>query len=89
MHALQHLLRSMNTILYYVCLVFGLFSVWFAQGRFAKIVLLLINLSHIALAKYSCISSIAVTVSYPAADRARTLVLDVCVGPSVLRGCPL
>ena len=30
----------------------------------------------------------AVTVSYPAADRARTLVLDVCVGPSVLRGCP-
>ena len=62
MHALQHLLRSMNTILYYVGLVFGLFSVWFAQGRFAKIVLLLINLSHIALAKYSCISSISTMI---------------------------
>ena len=30
----------------------------------------------------------AVTVSYPAAGGARTLVLDVCVGPSVMRGCP-
>ena len=30
----------------------------------------------------------AVTVSYPAANRARTLVLDVCMGPSIMRGCP-
>ena len=34
-------------------------------------------------------SHCAVTVSYPIANCARTLVLDVCMGPSVMRGPPL